>query len=186
MKFMVGVMCALVGIIVGQYLLVGPAAVYASMLLSFHLYLGYLVVMENRETGLSLPLGATILTHAACVAILIGLADLRHYLHFFWIIQYFAPALAPLEAEWLFSGGRKKPGAIEEAPRTPMPDCTASEYDEFLLYLSQEKRAFRKPGRSVREEHVLWMADKLKKEAAAAAAAASSAARQRSATTAAR
>jgi hypothetical protein len=181
MKFMVGVMCALVGIIFGQYLLAGAPAVYASMFLSFHLYLGYLVVMENRETGLSLPLGSALLTHAACLGILLGLADLRHYINFFWVIQYFVPALAPFEAEWLFSGGKKKPDVVEEARRIPMPDCTASDYDEFLIYLSQEKRAFRKPGRSVREEHVLWMADKLKKEAAQAAAAAAAAARQRSA-----
>ncbi|HTW60885.1 MAG TPA: hypothetical protein VMD55_03700 [Terracidiphilus sp.] len=185
MKFMVGVICALVGIIIGQYLLAGTAAVYASMLISFHLYLGYLVVTENREKGLSLPIGSTLLTHAACLIILIGLVELRHHLTFFWLIQYFVPALAPFEAEWLFSGGRKKPGFEASVPQIPMPQCTADDYDEFLKYLSQEKRAFRKPGRSVREEHVLWMADRVKKEAAAAvaaqAAAAAAAARQRSA-----
>ena len=57
-----------------------------------------------------------------------------------------------------------------------MPDCTAVDYDEFLQYLSQERRAFSKPGRTVREEHVLWMADRVKREAAAAAAAAQAAA----------
>jgi hypothetical protein len=181
MKFMVGVICALVGIIVGQYMLVGTPAVYASMLLSFHLYLGYLVVMENREKGLSLPLGSTVLTHAACLALLLGLVELRHHLAFFWVIQYFVPALAPFEAEWLFSGGRKKPGFEAPAPQVPMPEGTADDYDEFLKYLTQEKRAFRKPGRSVREEHVLWMADRLKKEASAAAQAAAAAARHRSA-----
>jgi hypothetical protein len=181
MKFMVGVICALVGIIVGQYLLVGTVAVYASMLISFHLYLGYLVVMENREKGLSLPWGSTILTHAACMAIFIGLVELRYHISFFWVIQYFVPALAPFEAEWLFSGGRKKSGVEASAPQVPMPEGTAGDYDEFLLYLSQEKRAFRKPGRTVREEHVLWMADRMKKEAAAAAHAAAAAARQRAA-----
>jgi hypothetical protein len=175
---MVGVICALVGIIIGHYLLAGTSAVYASMLISFHLYLGYLVVMENREKGLSLPLGSTVLTHAACMAILIGMVELRHHIAFFWVIQYFVPALAPFEAGWLFSGGRRKPGFEELAPQVPMPEGTADDYDEFLKYLSQEKRAFRKPGRSVREEHVLWMADRVKRETAAMAQAA---ARQRSA-----
>lgn len=176
MKFMVGVMCALVGIILGQYLLSGTLAVYVSMLISFHLYLVYLVVMENREKGLSLPWGSTILTHAACMAIFIGMVQLRYHISFFWVIQYFAPALAPFEAEWLFTGGRKKHGVETAAPQVPMPEGTAGDYDEFLQYLSQEKRAFRKPGRSVREEHVLWMADRVKKEAAAAAQAAAIAA----------
>ena len=190
MKFMVGVICALVGIIIGQYVLAGTAAVYASMLISFHLYLGYLVVMENREQGMSLPVGSTVLTHIACLTLLIGLVELRHHLTFFWVIQYFVPALAPFEAEWLFSGGKKKPGFEASVPQIPMPECTADDYDDFLRYLSQEKRAFRKPGRSVREEHVLWMADRLKREAAAAAQSAAiaqaAAARQRSAQPAAR
>ncbi len=181
MKSMVGVICALIGIIIGHYLLEGTLAVYVSMLISFHLYLGYLVVMENREKGLSLPVGSTLLTHAACLMLLIGLVELRHHISFFWVIQYFVPALAPFEAEWLFSGGKRKPGFEASAPQIPMPEGTAGDYDEFLKYLSEEKRAFRKPGRSVREEHVLWMADRVKKEAAAVAQAAAAAARQRSA-----
>jgi hypothetical protein len=179
MKAMVGVICALVGIIVGHYLLAGAEAVYASMMLSFHLYLGYLVVVENREKGMSLPWGPTALTHAACVFILVGLGTLRRDIPFFWAVQYIVPALAPFEAEWLFSGGRKKPGFQEEAPHVPMPDCTARDYDDFLVYLMQEKRAFRKPGRTVREEHVLWMADRVKKEAEAVALVARATARHR-------
>jgi hypothetical protein len=181
MKAMFGVICALVGIIVGHYLLAGAEAVYASMMISFHLYLGYLVVMENREQGMSLPWIPTILTHAACVLILVGLGTMRRDIPFFFMVQYFVPALAPFEAEWLFSGGRKKPGSGAPAPHVPMPEGTAGDYDEFLAYLTHEKRAFHKPGRSVREEHVLWMADRVRREAAAMALAAASAAGQRSA-----
>lgn len=175
MKAMMGVICALVGILVGHYLLDGVAAVYTSMLLSFHLYLGYLILVENREKGMSLNLASTLFTHAICLCVLIGLADLRRHIPFFWVIQYIVPGLAPFEAEWLFSGGKKK--AEQAAPAVPMPEGTARDYDDFLAYLMQEKRTFRKPGRSVREEHVLWMADRLKKEAEAMALVAAATAR---------
>jgi hypothetical protein len=181
-KFAAGLIFTLVGYVIANYMLEGPVAVYVSMLLSYHLFLGFLVA-ANRQRGMSLPIGPTIRTHLACLAIMLGVAMVREHILLFGLLRYLVPALAPFEAEWLFSGGRKKPGEVEDAPRIPMPDCTASDYDEFLRYLSQRRRTFQKPGRTVREEHVLWMADKVRKEAAAAAAAASAAAaRRRSAT----
>lgn len=179
MKTAVAIVCMLLGFFICRYLLAGPLAIYASILISYHLFLAYLVITAERETGMSLPWAQTVLTHGACLAFLIGTAMGRDYIPLFGLLRYLLPGLAPFEAEWLFSGGRRKPGMEMPRPHVPMPDCTASDYDDFLQYLCQERRAFRKPGRSVREEHVLWMADRVKKEAAAAAAQAAAVAAQR-------
>jgi hypothetical protein len=180
-KAAAGIIITLFGYVIANYVLDGAWAVYVSMLLSYHLFLVYLVVTANHEKGMSLPIGSTIRTHLACLIVFIGMALGREHIPLFGLLRYLVPVLAPFEAEWLFSGGRKQEGEEAPAPQIPMPECTADDYDEFLKYLSQKNRAFGRPGRSVREEHVLWMADRVKKEAAAAAAAAAAVPRQRSA-----
>jgi hypothetical protein len=165
MKSAALVLCTVIGYLLGHYLLPDPLAVYASMLIAYHLLLVFLVVIADREKGMSLPVGSTILTHLACLAILIGVAVERQYIPLFGIIRYFIPALAPFEADWLFSGGRKKAKDRAAPEHIPLPAGTADDYDEFLRYLAQKKRAFSKPGRSLREEHVVWMADRARKQA---------------------
>jgi hypothetical protein len=181
-KTAVAVLCILFAYVLSNYVLSGEWAVYGPMLISYHLFLVYLVLTADHERGLSLPIHTAVLTHAACMVIPVGMAMGRSHFAFFGLLQYVVPALAPFEADWLFSGG-KKSNAEEavEAPKVPMPEGTADDYDEFLKYLSQKNRAFARPGRTVREEHVLWMANRVKKEAAIASAAAAAAARQHSA-----
>jgi hypothetical protein len=183
-KTAAGILCTLFGFAVGYGLLDGAPAIYTSMLVSYHLFLVYLIVTANHEKGMSLPIGSTIVTHMACLIVILGMAFGRQHIPLFGLLKYLVPALAPFEADWLFSGGRKQKGKKEvvEPPPIPMPEGTADDYNEFLAYLAQEKRPFSKPGRSVREEHVLWMADRAHKEAVATAAAAAVSARQRSAT----
>lgn len=173
-KTAVAVICILFAYVLGNYVLSGEWAVYGPMLISYHLFLAYLVITADHEKGLSLPIHSALLTHAACMVIPVGMAIGRSHIAVFGLLQYVVPALAPFEADWLFSGGKKKQADAEEAPQpqVPLPDGTADDYDEFLKYLSQKNRAFARTGRSVREEHVLWMADRVKKEAALAAAAA--------------
>ena len=153
-----------IGFLIGHYLMPGAAGVYVSMLVSYHLFLAFLVIIADHEKGLSLSVGLTILTHLACLAVLVGVAIGRQHIPFFFLLKFFIPALAPFEAQWLFSGGRKKKAqaAIKPEP-IPLPEGTADDYEEFLRYLSQKERKFRKPGLSVREEHVLWTEDRARK-----------------------
>jgi hypothetical protein len=96
-------------------------ATYTYILVSYHLVLAFKVLTADKEAGLSLPWSQTILTHLACVGLLIGLAMGRHTIPFFGLIRYFMPGLAPFEANWLFNGEKKKalrptdPEAIEAA-----------------------------------------------------------------------
>jgi hypothetical protein len=113
MKKIAFLICSGIGYLIGHYFGTGAVAAYSSILISYHLYLAYLVVSAEKETGLSLSVGQTIVTHAACVAMIIGLAMGRHSIPFFGIIRLFIPGIAPFEVTWLFSGGKKKQDPVE-------------------------------------------------------------------------
>lgn len=160
-------------------------ATYTYILVSYHLVLAIKVFTANKKAGMSFPLGQTILTHLACMALVIGLAVCRHQIPFFGIIRFFIPGLAPFEAEWLFTGGKTKvqrlndeeavqaaivsvesvpDGAVPVAPaKVSLYDSsTGDDYNEFLTLMQQGKRPFRKPGISVREEYELWLSHRVK------------------------
>ena len=122
MNKVVFVACSLIGYLIGHYFGAGAIAVYSSIMISYHLYLVFLVVTSEKRTGLSLPIVQTILTHVACVGMVVLLAMGRHFIPFFGIVRLFIPAIAPFEADWLFSGGKKKVMlAIDPAPDAVAP-----------------------------------------------------------------
>ena len=153
MRLAVLVLCSVIGYLVGSYI-PEPVGAYARVIVPYHLYLAYLVIMENERSGLTLPVGQTVVTHIACLALLIGLAMGRRYVPFFGLFGLFVPALAPFEAEWLFSGNAK---TAEKKPE-PVAHVEAEEYAEFMKYMAGSKREFRKLGQSPKDEHNLWRA----------------------------
>jgi hypothetical protein len=104
----------LVGYLLARFLPEGAWSAYAPMLISYHLFLAYLVFAGEHKGGFSMPVFSTILTHSAFLAILIGLAVGRHYVPFFSVVRVIIPALAPFESKWLFSGGKPKKAAAED------------------------------------------------------------------------
>ena len=127
------------------------------------------------------PILSIVVTHAACLALLIGLAMGRRYVPILGLVRIFVPGLAPFECEWLFSAGKKKKPASENenishadakadgspAAGTPAtaasspavsaePAYTFEDHDDWLRYLGQTHRPFRKPGLSVGDEFKLW------------------------------
>jgi hypothetical protein len=83
-------------------------ATYAYILVVYHLVLAFKVFTSDKKAGLSMPIGQAILTHLACVGLLISIAVLRHQIPLFGLIRLFLPGLAPFEARWLFSGEKAK------------------------------------------------------------------------------
>ena len=180
MKLVVFLICSGIGYLLGQYL-PEPWASYTSILVSYHLFLAWLVITADHEAGFSMPVLSTVLTHAACMALLIGLAMGRRYVPFLSLVRLFVPGLAPFECNWLFAGGtvRKKvpeqtidTAALAETPASPASDTpipssesavaeaeySADEHTEWIRYLGRPRRAFRKPGVSVEEEYRQWRA----------------------------
>ena len=171
MKYVVFFISSLIGFVLAHYLLEGPAAAYASILISYHLFLVYLIVTAEHEKGLSMSIGMAIPTHAAFLALLVGTAYMREHVPFFGLIRLLIPALAPFETKWLFSG-RPKTETVKAIVPDVLPEATLDDHEAFREHLAQQDRPFRKPGRSLNEEFEFWLADRARKRAQALAAAA--------------
>jgi hypothetical protein len=192
MKVALFLFSSLIGLAAGHYLFSGSSVFYASTLISYHLLLAGLILIpgiadwdygstsgmgaalsvfadsfrirtgrESRE--LSLPIGEAILTHLACLALVIAIPYFRAHIPFFGLIRYGIAAVAFFEAQWLFSGGRKNQQSTEKP--LPISGGTGEDNDAFLHYLAQPNRRFSQPGRSVGEEQAIWLADRMKKRA---------------------
>jgi hypothetical protein len=167
-------------------------AITASIFVSFHLFLAWLVITADHETGISLPIVSSIITHLSflvvvygCSALILALPAVIHllpiYLWFFFpsgavtnILALCIPGLAIFERYWLFSGGVKK----KEAPLTPEAEAlaaetaavadaaTASDYGAWLQYVAQQKPPFPKPGSSLKGEYERWLLAQARSRAA--------------------
>jgi len=169
MKVVALLISILIGFVIGHVLLQGAVAAYASILISYHVYLVFLIVMAERKSGLSLQIGPTILTHSAFLALLIGLPYVRSKVPFFGLISLFMPGLAPFEANWLFGGERGNATTQTTASPVAAEPATFEDHEAFREHLKQGDRPFRKPGRTVDEEFNFWLADRARKKAEAAA-----------------
>jgi hypothetical protein len=171
MKIFAYIVSALIGFAISHYFLEGAAAAFASILISYHLYLLFLVLTADHEKGFSMPIGQTILTHSAFLVVLIGLPYMREHIPFFSLLSLLVPGLAPFETMWLFSG-RTQPIKTVDEPRLPSGPVTATAQDhqEFVVYLRQKYRPFKKPGMTVDDEFQAWLTDRVRNRVAASPA----------------
>ena len=121
MNRVVFIVCSLIGYLLAHYLPAGAWSAYAPILISYHLYLAFLVFTGDHEAGFSMPLPSLLLTHLAFLVVLVFVAFGRRYIPFFGLISIFVPALAPFESKWLFSATRAKRAAQKEAQRRARP-----------------------------------------------------------------
>ena len=138
------VVSALIGFAVAHFFFEGASAAYASILISYHLYLAILVVSASHEKSLSMSIPMTLVYHLAFLGLLVGIAFGREYIPFFFVVKWFIPALAPFETGWLFSGKSRQTAAVEEAP-PQMAEATLADHEAFREHMMQSNRPFRNP-----------------------------------------
>lgn len=136
---------------------------------AYHVILVVLVIEADHKTGLSLSIPETIITHLACLAILLFLGTAARYVPLLDYIRYAMPALAPFERDWLFKARSKtkeknlsisKEKAAQKAAAVAAAvaaTATVDDYEEWLHYLAQPNRPPRKPGVSVQDEYKQWL-----------------------------
>jgi hypothetical protein len=172
MDVLVFAVCGLLGFVSGLLLPPGPWAIYGSILISYHLFLAWLVVTADHQTGFSLPVVSTILTHVACLTLVIALALGRKHIPFFGFVRYGIAGLALFERGWLFTGNTKR--KVEAAASAPLPDAvvnaTGEDYEAWLRHLATRNPMARKPGSSLKEEYHEWLVARAKSRLAAPAA----------------
>jgi hypothetical protein len=168
----------LIGFVAGLLLLPNLLlSVFASILISFHLFLAWLVITAKHETGISLPIISTISTHLACLVLVVAIGFGRH-IPFFGYIRYCVPIIAIFERNWLFKGRNK---SYANAPQVPKGEAaqkaaavasavaaaaTVDDYQEWLQYLARPNRPPRKPGLSVQDEYKQWLLARARAKAA--------------------
>jgi hypothetical protein len=136
----------------------GSWSIYVSILVSYHLFLAWLVFSAEQKTGASLPLASTIITHLACLAVVIPLSMGRSHIPFFGIFRYAIASLAIFERGWLFSGQIGGEPRLEEAPIPAIVvTATADDFQEWQRYLAQQKPGSRRSGTSLKAEYEQWL-----------------------------
>jgi hypothetical protein len=168
----------LIGFLAGLYFMPNFAvSFFAAILISFHLFLAWLVITAKHESGISLPIITTILTHLACLVVVVAIGIGRH-IPFFGIIRYCVPVIAIFERNWLFKGTKKGNAKGAQVPKgeaerkaaavanAVAAAATVDDYQEWLKYLAQPNRPPRKPGTSVQDEYKQWLVARAKAKVA--------------------
>jgi hypothetical protein len=163
------VVAGLLGYGAGRLVPAGWWAIYTSILVSYHLFLAWLVLSADQKAGLSLPIVSTIATHLACLTIVVALGLGRHLSPLFGLLRYGIAALAIFERGWLFSELSSKPKRVEDASAGPVITATAEDEQAWHRYLSQRKPGALKPGLSLRTEYEQWMLAREQSRSAAGA-----------------
>jgi hypothetical protein len=148
-----------VGYFVGSLVPPGAWSVYTSILVSYHLFLGWLVLYGERDAAVSLPIITTIATHLACMAIVIPLGMIRHYIPFFGFLRYGIAGMAIFERWWMFSAEAKSSQPkVEAAPLAPVVlAATAEDFEAWRQHLAQRKPGSRGTGASLKTEYEHWL-----------------------------
>jgi hypothetical protein len=157
-----------IGYYVASFLPEGAWANYTFILLSYHLFLTWLVIDADHETGISLPIVSTLLTHAACLVLIISFGAESHHIPLFVFVRAGVVMLAIFERDWLFSGNAQKKvikekkvpvkAALNAIPvHVALAEATAEDHEAWIRYLAQPNRTARKPGLTVKDEYEQWL-----------------------------
>jgi hypothetical protein len=150
-------------------------ALSVSVLVSYHLFLVWLLLTADHEVGFSMPVFSSILTHLACLAVVVVMILGRHVIPFYSILRYCIPGMAPFERDWLFKANKKKkdepqPSVLDPATAAVYAATIGDDYEAWNQHLASRNPLSRKPGASIKEEHDAFMAARVKARAGAAAA----------------
>ena len=185
--------CAAIGFFAGCFAPHDSAAsLYITVLVAYHLFLAWLIFLSGtsfseggdaqKAAAISLPIGQTLLTHAACLAVILGtVATAAHKLALMnaphddsampntqgYVMYQVAKAIcgamagfALFERRWLFSAEPSvRPAAtvIETGPSPVLEAATADDAREWHQYLAQQKPGSRPVGSSVKAEYERWL-----------------------------
>jgi hypothetical protein len=186
------IVCAGIGYFAGSFAPQGSgASLFITTLIAYHLFLAWLLFLSGtsfsyegdarKEAALALPLGQTLLTHAACLAIILGaVATAAHKLAQMNAVpvEAFAPrpegyiiyqaakaicgamaGLAIFERRWLFSAEPTMQPAsrVEALPSPVLQASTADDMRDWQQHLAQMKPGSRPMGSSLKTEYEKWL-----------------------------
>jgi hypothetical protein len=143
-----------------------------AILFTYHLYLAW-TVFSTGERSLAHSVPTTVLTHLACVALVVAGSMLRIPRGIIMILAFIFPvagmikfglvSIVLFERVWVFSGGKQrqakskesrlKPGQIETPPLESTPEL----YQQWLSFRSNKRADQYKVGETMKEEYAAWL-----------------------------
>jgi hypothetical protein len=190
--------CAAIGYLMGTLAPAGSAlAIYGTILISYHLFLAWLIFFssgEHKEAGVSLPIGHTVLTHLACLFVILapiaaarhaipnfggaqdnhtleGITDTDHSIRVFQALCCSIAAFAMFERGWLFSS--EKPMEQAKPVETPLAPvvltASADDFEAWRQHLAQQKPGAQRAGASLKMEYEQWLLARQQRRAAQSA-----------------
>jgi hypothetical protein len=153
-----------------------------SGLVSYHLFLAWLVFDQEREGLLTLPIVSTVLYHLAFMAVIyathraIGAINSSHLIYLIpgkdgvsYALGILIPAIAIFERGWLFSGkGRRVNTPTVVAADSAVFTATTEDYIEWQRLLASGQRPPTRPGITLKDQYEQWAAARAQARAAAA------------------
>jgi len=170
------------------------ASLYVTVLVAYHLFLVWLVLFSGtsfsndgdaqKRAAMSLPIAQTLLTHGACLAVILGsVATAVHKLALLNTVHHVPDDAAPpssdgyviyqvakaicgamagfaiFERKWLFSAEPSAQPAkvVEAAPSPVLQAATADDARAWQEHLAQQKPGSRRPGSSLKAEYEQWL-----------------------------
>jgi hypothetical protein len=138
---------------------------YEYILISYNLFLIWLVIEAKQVKGISLPFGISTLTHAVCLVLIVPIGMGNGVIPYFEYVRFCVPTLAYIERKWLISLGVKK---MQEPPvsvpaSTVISEATADDNEAWIKYLSHRDPRLQKPGMSIKNEYEQWLAARAKR-----------------------
>ncbi|HWB33335.1 MAG TPA: hypothetical protein VG714_09195 [Acidobacteriaceae bacterium] len=183
------VVCAALGFFAGS-LAPQASGLYITALVAYHLFLAWLIFFSGtsfsyggdaqKRAAISLPIGHTLLTHAACLAVILGpvaaavhtlaavnanadpaagapMRDEEIYTAARAICGLMA-SLAIFERRWLFSADTShEPAPVIAAPPPELKVASVEDMQEWQKYLATRKSGALKPGTSLKTEFEQWL-----------------------------
>jgi hypothetical protein len=179
------VICGLLGYLVGSFAPSGPPAIYTSVLVSYHLFLAWLIFLRksDKRAGVSLSVVQTILTHAACLALIVGpVAVALHSVQYLWtphqddamnayntyratrravrLVEGLCCSLAGFavfERQWLFTNESSEPKPQPVLATPPLTvRATPEDTAEWNRYVAANRKSF-PPGANLKTEYEKWL-----------------------------
>lgn len=150
------------GFLVGLVVPPGPWALYVPVLVSYHLFLAWLVMTSDKQSELSLSLLPTLVTHLAFLVVVVFLSRGSHLVsgvasyRLSSCIRYGIAGLAIFERGWLFVGAQRKEVSTSLPADSPILSATATEYDAWIRYVDRQRPPFPRPGFTIVDEYRLW------------------------------
>jgi len=168
-----------------------PWGPFAGMLLTYHLFLGAMVFLDDDEPSRPFSLPMTILLHLACLTLLFGLRAtfvalmlklvqayplaglgvIVYYSAFGFVLRFGGTcALSYFERDWLFRGGKRQPEGVvkskkqlaeEASDPNPILTATGDDHEQWL-----RERALQRDMSRLRvppqEDFERWLRDRAK------------------------